>query len=159
MRALAAVVGLAASTVHGILSRHKIAPHRWRHFKISTDPEFDEKANEVVGPYVNPPEHAVVLSVDEKTQIQALNRTRKGLPMKPGRTATMTHDCKRHGTATLFAALNILDGTVIGRHSKRHGHQEYLEQVEASAPAGMDVHKCESAYKTDPFPGVFGFQN
>ena len=143
LRALAAVVGLAVSTVHGILSRHKIAPHRWRHFKVSTDPDFEEKVHDVVGLYVKPPKDAVVLSIDEKTQIQALGRPQKGLPMKPGRPATMTHDYKRHGTTTLFAALNILDGTVIGRHSQRHRHQEFLEfleQIEASVPAGMDVH-------------------
>ena len=143
VRALAAVVGLASSTVHRILVRHKIALHRWRHSEISTDPKFEEKVHKVIGLYVNPPKDAVVLSIDEKTQIQALGRTQKGLPMKPGRPATMTHDYKRNGTTTLFAALDILTGKAVGRHSKRHRHQEFiefLEQIEASAPAGMDVH-------------------
>ena len=143
LRALAAVVDLAASTVRLILARHKIALHRWRHSEISTDPKFEEKVHKVIGLYVNPPKDAVVLSIDEKTQIQALGRTQKGLPMKPGRPATMTRDCKRNGTTTLFAALDILTGKVIGRHFQRHRHQElieFLEQVEASMPAGKDIH-------------------
>ena len=143
VRGLAAVVGLGVSTTHRILSRHKIAPHRWKHHKVSTDPDYETKIRDVVGLYVNPPENAVVLSIDEKTQIQALGRTQKGLPMKPGRPATMTHDYKRNGTTTLFAALNTLNGKVIGRHSKRHRHQEFiefLEQVKAEMPAGKDIH-------------------
>ena len=150
LRALSAVVGVAASTVRAILVRHRTAPHRWRRFKISTDPKFEEKVREVIELYVNPPKDAVVLSIDEKTQIQALGRTQKSLPMKPGRPATMTHDYKRHGTTTLFAALNILDGTVIGRHSKRHRHQELIEFLE---------QVCESSCKSDPIPGVIGVQN
>lgn len=95
------------------LEAHQLAPHRIRTFKLSNDPKFAEKLKDVVGLYVDPPAHAVVLSVDEKSQIQALDRTQPGLPMKPGRAGTMTHDYKRHGTTTLFAALNILDGTII----------------------------------------------
>ena len=149
VRALAAGVGIAASTAHRILSRHKIAPHRREHFKVSTDPDFETKIRDVVGLYMNPPDRAVVLSIDEKTQIQALGRTQKGLPMKPGRPATMTHDYKRHGTTTLFAALNTLDGTVIGRHSQRHRSREFiefLEQIEAEVPAGRDIHAIVDNY-------------
>ena len=120
VRALAKKVGIGASTAHGILAAHRLAPHRVRQFKVSTDPKFAEKTREVIGLYMDPPDRAVVLSIDEKTQIQALGRTQKALPMKPGRPATMTHDYKRNGTTTLFAAMNILDGTVIGSHSDRH---------------------------------------
>ena len=97
-----------------------------RQFKVSTDPKFAEKTREIIGLYMNPPDRAVALSIDEKTRIQALGRTRKGLPMKPGRPATMTHDYKRNGTTTLFAAMNILDGTAIGCHSDRHRRQEFI---------------------------------
>ena len=111
--------------------------------KLSTDPKFAEKLKDVVGLYVNPPAHAVVLSVDEKSQIQALDRTQPGLPMKPGRAGTMTHDYKRHGTTTLFAALNILDGTVIGRNMQHHRHQEFirfLNAIEEQVPGGKVIH-------------------
>jgi hypothetical protein len=107
------------------------------------DPKFAEKLKDIVGLYVDPPAHAVVLSVDEKSQIQALDRTQPGLPMKPGRAGTMTHDYKRHGTTTLFAALNILDGTVIGRNMQRHRHQEFirfLNTIEAQVPGGRVIH-------------------
>ena len=149
VRALAAAVGVGASTAHIILARHRIAPHRWRHFKISKDPEFEEKTRDITGLYMNPPDRAVVLSIDEKTQIQALARTQKGLPMKPGRPATMTHDCKRHGTTNLFAALNILDGKVIGRHAERHRSQEFIEfldQVDSTVPAGLAIHAILDNY-------------
>ena len=112
-------------------------------FKLSNDPAFAEKLHDIVGLYVDPPAHAVVLSVDEKSQIQALDRTQPGLPMKKGRGATMTHDYKRHGTTTLFAALNVLDGTVIGRNMQRHRHQEFirfLNALERDIPAGKVVH-------------------
>ena len=121
-----------------ILEAHQLAPHRIRTFKLSKDPEFAEKLRDIVGLYVDPPAHAVVLSVDEKSQIQALDRTQPGLPIKKGRAGTMTHDYKRHGTTTLFAALNVLDGTVIGRNMQRHRHQEFirfLNTVEAQVPA------------------------
>ena len=153
VRALAKTVGIGASTAHGILAAHRLAPHRVRQFKVSTDPEFTKKTYDVTGLYMDPPDHAVVLSIDEKTQIQALGRTQKALPMKPGRPATMTHDYKRNGTTTLFAAMNILDGTVIGRHSERHRHQEFiafLEQIDKAAPAGREIHAIvdnDSAHK------------
>ena len=111
-RAMAKAVGFAVSTVQEIWKAHGLAPHRWRSFKLSNDPVFAEKLTEIVGLYVDPPAHAVVLSIDEKSQIQALDRTQPGLPMKKSRAGTMTHDYKRHGTTTLFAALNVLDGTV-----------------------------------------------
>jgi len=120
-RMLAKAAGVSLRSVQRILEAHQLAPHRMRTFKLSNDPRFAEKLKDVVGLYVDPPAHAVVLSVDEKSQIQALDRTQPGLPMKPGRAGTMTHDYKRNGTTTLFAALNVLDGTVIGRNMQRRG--------------------------------------
>jgi transposase len=143
LRAMAKVAGLAASTVQGIWKAHGLSPHRWRSFKLSTDPAFAEKLTEIVGLYVAPPAHAVVLSIDEKSQIQALDRTQPGLPMKKGRAGTMTHDYKRHGTTTLFAALNVLDGTVIAKNMQRHRHQEFilfLNQIERETPADKSIH-------------------
>jgi transposase len=143
LRAMAKAVGLAASTVQGIWQAHGLAPHRWRQFKLSKDPDFAGKLQAIVGLYVAPPAHAVVLSVDEKSQIQALDRTQPGLPMKKGRGATMTHDYKRHGTTTLFAALNVIDGTVVGRNMQRHRHQEFirfLNTIERDIPAGKVLH-------------------
>jgi len=116
-RMLAKATGVSLRSVQRILEAHRLAPHRVRTFKLSNDPKFAEKMMDVVGLYVDPPAHAVVLSVDEKSQIQALDRSQPGLPMKPGRAGTLTHDYKRHGTTTLFAALNVLDGTVIGTRS------------------------------------------
>ena len=142
-RAMAEVAGLAVSTVQRIWKAHGLAPHRWRRFKLSTDPAFADKLHAVVGLYVAPPAHAVVLSVDEKSQIQALDRTQPGLPLKKGRGATMTHDYKRHGTTTLFAALNVLTGEVFGRNMQRHRHQEFirfLNALERDIPAGKVVH-------------------
>jgi transposase len=136
-RAMAQTVGLAVSTVQRIWKAHGLTPHRWRAFKLSTDPTFAEKLHAIVGLYVNPPAHAVVLSVDEKSQIQALDRTQPGLPLKKGRGATLTHDCKRHGTTTLFAALDILESTVITRNMQRHRHQEFirfLNEIEKAVP-------------------------
>ena len=136
-RMLAKAAGVSLRSVQRILEAHRLAPHRIRTFKLSNDPKFAEKLKDIVGLYVDPPAHAVVLSVDEKSQIQALDRTQPGLPMKPGRAGTMTHDYKRHGTTTLFAALNILDGTVIGRNMQRHRHQEFirfLNTIEAQVP-------------------------
>ncbi len=143
VRAMAKVVGIAASTVQGIWKAHGLSPHRWRHFKLSNDPAFAEKLTKIVGLYVDPPAHAVVLSIDEKSQIQALDRTQPGLPMKKGRAGTMTHDYKRHGTTTLFAALNVLDGTVIAQNMQRHRHQEFirfLNRIEREVPAGKTIH-------------------
>ena len=137
-RMLAKAVGISLRSVQRILEAHQLTPHRIRTFKLSNDPKFAEKLRDVVGLYVDPPEHAVVLSVDEKSQIQALDRTQPGLPMKPGRAGTMTHDYKRNGTTTLFAALNVLDGTIIGRNMKRHRHQEFirfLNDIEAQVPS------------------------
>lgn len=126
-------------------------------FKLSNDPKFAEKSSDVVGFYVDPPAHAVVLSIDEKSQIQALDRTQPGLPMKKGRAGTMTHDYIRNGTTTLFAALNVLDGTVIGRNTQRHRHQElirFLNQVEATVPAGKTVHAIVDNYAIHKHPKV-----
>ncbi len=123
---MASVVGISESAVRRTWRSHGLQPHRYRQFKLSNDPNFVGKLRDVVGLYVNPPAHAIVLSVDEKSQIQALDRTQPGLPMKKGRLGTMTHDYKRNGTTTLFAALNVLDGTVIGRNMQRHRHQEFI---------------------------------
>jgi transposase len=123
---MAKAAGISVSSVQRIWRAHGLQPHRVRQFKLSNDPRFVEKLRDVVGLYLDPPAHAIVLSVDEKSQIQALDRTQPGLPMKKGRAGTMTHDYKRHGTTTLFAALNVLDGTVIGRNMQRHRHQEFI---------------------------------
>ena len=126
-------------------------------FKLSTDPQFVGKLRDIVGLYVDPPAHAVVLSVDEKSQIQALDRTQPGLPMKKGRAGTMTHDYKRHGTTTLFAALNVLDGTVIGRNMQRHRHQEFirfLNAIEAQVPSRKKIHAIVDNYATHKRPKV-----
>src|SRR5215207_5334796 len=130
-RAMAEAVGISLSAVQGIWKAHGLAAHRVRTFKPSRDPEFIAKLRHVVGLYMHPPAHAVVLSVDEKSQIQALERTRLGLPMREGRCATATHDYERHGTTTLSAALDVLDGTVLGRCMQRHRHQEFLRFLNA----------------------------
>ena len=140
---MAKAVGISVSSVQRIWRAHGLQPHRVRRFKLSTDPQFASKLRDIVGLYVDPPAHAVVLSVDEKSQIQALDRTQPGLPLKPGRAGTMTHDYKRNGTTTLFAALNVLEGTVIGRCMQRHRHQEFirfLNGIEAVVPVGCIVH-------------------
>ena len=142
-RALAKASGLAVSTVQRIWRAHGLAPHRWRTFKLSKDPAFAEKLHAIVGLYVNPPAHAVILSVDEKSQIQALDRTQPGLPLKKGRGATLTHDYKRHGTTTLFAALDVVEGKVIARNMQRHRHQEFirfLREIEKAIPGGKVIH-------------------
>ena len=156
-RMLAKAAGVSLRSVQRILEAHRLAPHRVRTFKLSTDPKFAAKLKDIVGLYVDPPAHAVVLSVDEKSQIQALDRTQPGLPMKPGRAGTMTHDYKRHGTTTLFAALNILDGTVIGRNMQRHRHQEFvrfLNTIEAQVPVGKVIHAVVDNYATHKHPRV-----
>ena len=140
---MAKAVGISASSVQRIWRTHGLQPHRVHQFKLSNDPKFIDKLRDVVGLYVDPPAHAIVLSVDEKSQIQALDRTQPGLPMKKGRAGTMTHDYKRHGTTTLFAALNVLDGTVIGRTSAApppSGFMRFLNAIEAEVPAGKMVH-------------------
>jgi transposase len=156
-RAMAEASGLAVSTVQEIWKEHGLAPHRWRSFKLSNDPAFVEKLHAIVGLYTAPPAHAVVLSIDEKSQIQALDRTQPGLPMKKGRGATMTHDYKRNGTTTLFAALNVLEGTVIGRNMQRHRHQEFirfLNAIEAEVPAGKLIHAILDNYAAHKTPEV-----
>lgn len=142
-RAMAKAVGLGVATVQRIWAAHGLSPHRRRVFKPSKDPAFVEKLHDIVGLYVAPPAHAVVLSFDEKSQIQALDRSQPGLPLKKGRGATMTHDYKRHGTTTLFAALNVLTGEVFGRNMQRHRHQEFirfLNALERDIPAGKVTH-------------------
>jgi transposase len=159
-RAMAKAVGISLSTVQGIWKAHGLAPHRVRTFKLSRDPELISKLRDIVGLYMSPPAHAVVLSVDEKSQIQALDRTQPGLPMKARRPATMTHDYIRHGTTTLFAALNVLDGTVVGRCMQRHRHQEFirfLNAVEAAAPAGKLVHAILDNYAAHKQPKVLAW--
>src|SRR5262249_46673223 len=144
-------------SVQRILEAHRLAPHRVHTFKLSNDPKFAEKLKDIVGLYVDPPSHAVVLSVDEKSQTQALDRTQPGLPMKPGRAGTMTHDYKRHGTTTLFAALNVLDGTVIGHNMKRHRHQgfiRFLNLIEAQVPKRKTIHAIVDNYATHKHPTV-----
>jgi transposase len=156
-RMLAKAVGVSLRSVQRILEAHQLAPHRMRTFKLSTDPNFADKLRDIVGLYVDPPAHAVVLSVDEKSQIQALDRTQPGLPLKRGRAGTMTHDYKRNGTTTLFAALNVLDGTVIGRNMQRHRHQEFirfLNAIEAQVPAGKLIHAIVDNYATHKHPKV-----
>jgi len=138
--AMAKVSGISVSSVQRIWRKHGLQPHRTRQFKLSNDPQFAAKLHDIVGLYVDPPAHAVVLSIDEKSQIQALDRTQPGLPMKKGRCGTMTHDYIRHGTTTLFAALNVLDGSVIGRCMQQHRHQEFirfLNAIEVAVPAGQ----------------------
>ena len=157
VRMMADVIGIGSATVHRIWRAHGLTPHRMRNFKLSNDPRFAEKLKDVIGLYVEPPAHAIVLSLDEKSQIQALDRTQPGLPMKKGRCGTMTHDYKRYGTTTLFAALNILDGTVIGRNMQRHRHQEFirfLNTIERAVPAGKVIHVVLDNYATHKHPKV-----
>jgi transposase len=154
---MAQAAGVSASAVRRIWKAHGLQPHRWRRFKLSNDPKFVDKLRDVVGLYVDPPAHAIVLSIDEKSQIQALDRTQPGLPMKKGRLGTMTHDYKRHGTTTLFAALNVLDGTVIGRNMARHRHQEFirfLNAVNAELPANKTIHVILDNYAAHKHPKV-----
>ena len=154
---MAQAAGISASAVRRIWRAHGLQPHRWRQFKLSNDPQFVDKLRDVVGLYVDPPAHAIVLSVDEKSQIQALDRTQPSLPLKKGRLGTMTHDYKRHGTTTLFAALNLLDGTVIGRNMQRHRHQEFirfLNAIDAEVPAGKAVHVVLDNYAAHKHPKV-----
>src|SRR5881296_210373 len=156
-RTMAKTQGVSKATVNRIWQSHQIKPHRTKGFKLSRDPRFLEKLTDVVGLYLNPPEKALVLCVDEKSQIQALNRTQPGLPLKKGRCGTMTHDYKRNGTTTLFAALNILEGTVIGECMKRHRHQEFLRfmrRVDRETPAELDLHCIVDNYSTHKHPTV-----
>ena len=156
-RTMAAAVGASAATVSRVWRAHGLKPHRVKTFKVSRDPRFIEKLEDIVGLYLNPPEHALVLCCDEKSQIQALDRTQPGLPMKKGRAATMTHDYKRHGTTTLFAALNTLDGAVISRCEPRHRHTEwlrFLRQIDRETPQDKALHLICDNYATHKHPKV-----
>jgi transposase len=155
--AMAKAVGISVSSVQRIWRAHGLQPHRVRQFKLSTDPQFVAKLRDIVGLYVSPPNHAIVLSVDEKSQIQALDRTQPGLPLKKGRAGTMTHDYKRHGTTTLFAALNVLEGKVIGQCMRRHRHQEFirfLNAIDARVPKKLAVHLIVDNYAAHKHPNV-----
>jgi len=150
-RTMAAAAGVSESTVRRIWHAHGLKPHLVTTFKVSNDPQFAEKLEAIVGLYLNPPEHAVVLCVDEKSQMQALDRTQPGLPLKKGRCGTMTHDYKRHGTATLFAAWNAADGTVISMCDDRHRHQEWLQflkVIDRIIPPGKQLHLIADNYAT-----------
>jgi transposase len=156
-RSMAKAQGVSSATVQRIWDAHNLKPHRVETFKLSTDRQFVEKLTDVVGLYLNPPEKAIVLCVDEKSQIQALDRTQPSLPMKPGRAGTMTHDYKRHGTTTLFAALNMLDGTVIGQCLPRHRHQEFLKflrKLDREFPRKLQLHLILDNYQTHKHPTV-----
>jgi len=150
-RSLARELGTNPSLIQRVWKANGLKPHRTRTFKVSNDPRFEEKLLDVVGLYLNPPEHAVVLCADEKSQIQALDRTQPGLPLKRGRAGTMTHDYKRNGTTTLFAALNVADGTVIAHCEQRHRHQEwlrFLKTVDQQTPPDLDLHLIVDNYAT-----------
>jgi transposase len=156
-RSMAKRVGVSPATVQRIWSARGLKPHRVDTFKISNDPRFEEKLIDVVGLYLNPPDKAVVLATDEKSQIQALDRTQPSLPMKKGRAGTMTHDYKRHGTTTLFAALNVVTGTVIGKCFDRHRHDEFLRFlriVHTQVPRGLQIHMIVDNYGTHNHPDV-----
>jgi transposase len=150
-RTMAQVSGLSKNSVQRIWSAHGLKPHLVKTFKLSHDPQFVAKLTDVVGLYMNPPENALVFCIDEKSQIQALDRTQPGLPMKKGRGGTMTHDYKRHGTTTLFAALDVLKGEVIGQCMKRHRHQEFLrflQTIDRNAPKHLAIHGIVDNYAT-----------
>src|SRR5271157_1840674 len=156
-RSMAKAQGLSAATIRRIWKQYNLKPHLIKTFKLSRDKHFIEKLHDVVGLYLNPPDKSVVFCVDEKSQIQALDRTQPGLPMKPGRCGTMTHDYKRNGTTTLFAALSMLDGRVIGDCMPRHRHQEFikfLNAVERAVPAGKIIHAIADNYATHKHPKV-----
>lgn len=156
-RTMAKAQGLSEATIRRIWKCHNLQPHLVRTFKVSRDQHFIEKLYDVVGLYLNPPDKSLVLSVDEKSQIQALDRTQPGLPLKKGRCGTLTHDDKRHGTTTLFAALSLLDGTVIGDCMPRHRHQEFirfLKKIDAETPPGCARHLIVDNYGTHKHPRV-----
>lgn len=159
-RTLAAHAGVSDTTVLRIWRANGLKPHVVKGFKVSRDPKFAEKLEDIVGLYMSPPEHALVLCCDEKSQIQALDRTQPGLPLKKGRAATMTHDYKRHGTTTLFAALNILDGSVIGSCQPRHTHEEWLKflrRVDRETPKEKELHLVCDNYATHKHPNVIAW--
>lgn len=157
VRSMAKAQGISRMAVKRIWDRYGLKPHLTKTFKLSRDKQFVEKLYDVIGLYLNPPDKALVLCVDEKSQIQALDRTQPGLPLKKGRCGTMTHDYKRHGTTTLFAALSMLDGKVIGDCMPRHRHQEFirfLKRIDAETPAGLDLHLIVDNYGTHKHPRV-----
>ena len=154
---MAKAQGISRMAVQRIWDRYGLKPHLTKTFKLSGDKHFVEKLYDVVGLYLNPPDKALVLCVDEKSQIQALDRTQPGLPIKKGRCGTMTHDYKRHGTTTLFAALSLLDGKVIGDCMPRHRHQEFirfLNKIDAKTPSHLDLHLIVDNYATHKHPRV-----
>jgi len=156
-RTLARAQGLSKSTVHRLWQEQELRPHQQRTFKLSRDPKFLEKLTDVVGVYLTPPQNAVVLCVDEKSQIQALDRTQPGLPLKKGRCGTVTHDYKRHGTTTLFAALQVVEGKVIGECYPRHRHQEFLKflrRLDTEFPGEVALHLILDNYGTHGHPTV-----
>ncbi|MGB8994660.1 MAG: IS630 family transposase, partial [Pseudonocardiaceae bacterium] len=156
-RSMADKVGVSPASVQRIWSARGLKPHLVKTFKLSNDQRFEDKLVDVVGLYLNPPEQAVVLCMDEKSQIQALDRTQPSLPMTKGRAGTMTHDYKRHGTTTLFAALNVLTGTVIGRCLPRHRNTEFLKflrTIDREVPTGLQVHMICDNYATHKHPNV-----
>ena len=157
VRTMAKAQRISPAAVQRIWHAHGLKPHLVRTFKLSRDPNFNQKLHDVVGLYLNPPEHGLVLCVDEKSQIQALDRTQPGLPMKKGRAGTMTHDYKRHGTTSLFAALNVLDGTVIGECLPRHRAPEFLrflKRLNRELPRNKELHLIVDNYYTHNTPDV-----
>lgn len=157
VRSMAAAVGVSKDTVQRVWHDNGLQPHRTKTFKVSNDPQFAEKLVDVVGLYLNPPEHALVLSCDEKSQIQALDRTQKSLPMFPGRLKTLTHDYKRNGTTTLFAAIELAGGRIIADCMPRHRHQEwikFLKKIDAETPPDLDLHLIVDNYATHKHPKV-----
>ena len=159
-RSLAKALGCSDSLVQRVWCDNGLKPHRIKSFKVSNDPRFAEKLVDVVGLYLNPPEHALVLSCDEKSQIQALDRTQKSLPLFPGRLKTLTHDYKRNGTTTLFAAIDLAEGKIIADCMPRHRHQEwikFLKQIDAGTPADLDLHLIVDNYATHKHPKVLSW--
>ncbi len=157
VRTLAKHLGIRPNLVQRVWKAHQLKPSQTRTFKLSRDPKFVEKLVDVVGLYLHPPEHALVLCCDEKSQIQALDRTQPGLPLKKGRCGTMTHDYERNGTTTLFAALSMLDGKMIGTCMPRHRHQEwikFLQLIDEQTPSGLDLHLIVDNYNTHKHPKV-----
>jgi transposase len=157
VRSMAKAQGISPAAVQRIWAAHGLKPHLVRTFKLSRDPHFLEKLRDVVGLYLNPPEHGLVLCFDEKSQIQALDRTQPGLPLKKGRAGTQTHDYKRNGTTSLFVALNLLDGTVIGECMPRHRHQEFLrflKRLDRDTPPDLQLHLILDNYQTHKHPKV-----
>ncbi len=156
-RTMAKAQGVSPATVQRIWSARGLKPHLVKTFKLSNDPKFEEKLIDVVGLYLDPPDNAVVLCMDEKSSVQALDRTQPSLPMKKGRAGTMTHDYKRHGTTTLFAALNVLTGVVVGQCLPRHRHEEFLKflkTIDSQTPQGLAVHLILDNYATHKHPNV-----